>query len=39
MLRLHAHLLAEQLYDRHSGTCGCGCDCGAFIDPDNPEVT
>lgn len=31
--------LAEELYDRHSGTCGCGCTCASYVDPDNEQVT
>lgn len=30
----YARELAEKLRDRHSGTCGCGCDCAGFIDPE-----
>jgi hypothetical protein len=30
----HARELAGKLRDRYSGTCGCGCDCSEFIDPE-----
>lgn len=26
------HELADKVGDRHSGTCGCGCDCSRFLD-------
>lgn len=32
----YAHELAEKQRDRYSGTCGCGCDCSEFIDPEVP---
>lgn len=31
--------VAEELYDRHSGTCGCGCTCASYVDPDCEQVT
>lgn len=28
--------VAAELYEIDEGTCGCGCRCHAFIDPDQP---